>query len=72
VAGYRIRVRGHLGPTWAGWFDGLRITNLPNGDAELAGHLTDETALYGVLLKIRDLNLTLVSVRRLCMPARPG
>jgi hypothetical protein len=62
---YRIRVRGHLGPTWSAWFDGLDISNLPNGDAELVGDLRDEAALHGLLLKVRDLGLPLLAVRRL-------
>lgn len=62
---YRIRVRGHLGPTWAAWFDGLEIANLPNGDAELVGDIGDEAALHGLLLKVRDLGLPLLAVRRL-------
>jgi hypothetical protein len=70
---YRIRVRGHLGPTWSPWFDGLEITNLPNGDAELVGELGDEAALHGLLLKVRDLGLPLLGVRRLkSRPHRRG
>jgi hypothetical protein len=60
---YRIRVRGHLGPQWSAWFDGLTVTNLPGGVAELAGPLADQAALHGVLLKVRDLGLPLLSVR---------
>src|SRR5688572_4781513 len=52
---YRIRVKGHLGPRWSAWFDGLTITNLAHGEAELGGPLADQTALHGVLLKVRDL-----------------
>jgi hypothetical protein len=65
---YKIRVKGHLGPEWSAWFEGLTITNLPHGEAELAGPLTDQAALHGVLLKVRDLGLPLLSVR----PGRPA
>jgi hypothetical protein len=62
-SGYRIRVMGHLGPQAAAWFDGLTLTNLPGGEAELAGDIADQAALHGVLLKVRDLGLPLLSVR---------
>jgi hypothetical protein len=60
---YRIRVQGHLGPNLAAWFDGLTVTNLAFGEAELVGLLADQAALHGVLLKIRDLELPLLTVR---------
>jgi hypothetical protein len=66
---YRVRVKGHLGPEWSAWFDGLAITNLPHGVAELAGPLADQAALHGVLLKVRDLGLPLLSVTTV-RPAR--
>ncbi len=59
---YLIRVNGHLSNTWSDWFDGLAITNLENGEAQLSGSVTDQAALYGVLMKLRDLGLLLVSV----------
>lgn len=61
---YEIRVEGHLGDRWADWFDGLAIRNDPNGETRLTGLLSDQTALYGVLAKIHNLNLVLVSVIR--------
>ncbi len=61
-AHYKIRVKGHLSEQWAGWFDGLALENLPGGYAELAGTLPDQPALYGVLNRIRDIGLILVSV----------
>jgi hypothetical protein len=61
---YKIRIKGHLDPQWSAWFGGLTVTNLAHGEAELAGPLPDETALHGVLLKVRDLGLPLLSVRR--------
>jgi hypothetical protein len=59
---YEIRVIGHLDPRWSEWFDGLRITNEPNGEALLSGYIEDQAALHGVLARVRDLNLQLVSV----------
>lgn len=58
-----IRVKGHLDPAWSAWFDGLAVTNLPDGTAALRGELPDDAALHGALQKIRDLGLTLLSVR---------
>ncbi len=63
-AHYRIRVKGHLSEQWADWFDGLTLENLSDGYAELSGELPDQSALYGVLNRIRDIGLTLISVNR--------
>ena len=62
---YEIRVEGHLADRWSDWFDGLAICNDLNGQTLLTGLLTDQAALYGVLSKIHDLNLVLISVLRL-------
>jgi hypothetical protein len=62
---YKIRVKGHLGPTWAAWFEGMSVKLLSNGESELSGDVCDDAALHGVLVKIRDLGLPLVSVRRM-------
>lgn len=59
---YQIRVKGHLGPEWSAWFEGLTIRNEPTGEAVLAGPVVDQAALHGLLAKIRDLGLPLVSV----------
>ncbi len=59
---YEIRVKGHLDRHWSDWFDGLKITNLENGEAVLSGEIVDQAALHGVLNKVRDLNLALVAV----------
>ena len=59
---YEIRVKGHLGERWSGWFDGLTITNLENGEALLSGEIMDQAALHGVIAKVRDLGLPLVAV----------
>ena len=59
---YQIRIKGHLGPHWAGWFEGLTITLEPNGDTLLTGPELDQAALYGLLRRMRDIGLPLVSV----------
>jgi hypothetical protein len=61
---YEIRVEGHLTDSWSDWFEGLAIRNDPNGETTMTGTLTDQAALYGVLAKIHNLNLILVSVHR--------
>ncbi len=58
---YRIRVRGQLGPQWSAWFEGLSVAET-GGDTTLIGQLADQSALHGVLARIRDLGLELVSV----------
>jgi hypothetical protein len=62
VSFYKIRVRGHLDRRWSDWFDGLEIINLQNGETILSGDIVDQAALHGVLAKVRDLNLPLISV----------
>ena len=59
---YQIKIKGHLDDTLASWFDGLTVSNLEEGDALLAGPLPDQAALQGLLKRIGDLGLTLVSV----------
>ena len=61
---YEIRVRGHLGSAWSDWFTGLRVTLEDNGDTLLAGPL-DQAALHGVLRRVRDLGMPLISVTRI-------
>ncbi len=63
-AGYTIQVKDHLAACWFEWFEGWTITNLPNGVFVLSGTNIDPAALHGALNKIRDLNLTLLSVTR--------
>ena len=62
---YEIRLKGHLDAKWADWFDGLTITRADNGETLLSGPLVDQAALHGVLRKVRDLGLPLVSVNRI-------
>ena len=59
---YEIRIKGHLDNRWADWFDGLTITLEDNGDTRLTGPVIDQAALHGLLRKVRDLGMPLVSV----------
>ena len=59
---YEIKIRGHLDPHWSDWFSGLNLTYLEGDETLVAGLLPDQAALYGLLERIRDLNLTLISV----------
>ena len=59
---YEIRLKGHLDNRWAAWFEGLTITREDNGDTRLTGPVVDQAALHGLLRKVRDLGLPLVSV----------
>jgi hypothetical protein len=61
---YEIRVKGVLGSGWSAWFDGLRVTSDEAGQTVIAGPVTDQAALHGVLAKVRDLGLELLEVRR--------
>jgi hypothetical protein len=57
-----IKIRGHLDPHWAGWFAGLKLTQLEGNETLFSGSLPDQAALHGVLERVRDLNLRLMSV----------
>ena len=59
---YHIRVKGHLEATWADSFEGLTISNLENGEALISGSIQDQSALHGILNRISNLGLTLISV----------
>jgi hypothetical protein len=65
---YQIRIKGHLGSQWTDWFGGLTITLEDNGDTLLTGPVVDQAALHGLLKKVRDLGMPLVSVS----PVEPG
>jgi hypothetical protein len=65
---YQIRIKGHLGSPWTGWFEGLTITLEEDGDTLITGPVVDQAALHGLLKKVRDLGLPLVSV----CPIEPG
>jgi hypothetical protein len=59
---YEIRIKGHLGYQWTDWFEGLAITLEEDGNTLLTGPVSDQAALHGLLKKVRDLGLPLVSV----------
>ncbi len=59
---YQIRLKGHLSCQWTDWFGGLTITLEDNGDTLLSGPVVDQAALYGLLRKVRDLGMPLLSV----------
>jgi hypothetical protein len=65
---YQIRIKGHLGCQWTDWFGGLTITLEDNGDTLLTGPLVDQAALHGLLRKVRDVGMPLISV----IPIEPG
>jgi hypothetical protein len=62
---YEIRVKGNLEPVWADWFDGFTVTRQANDETVLTGPVPDQPALHGLLAKIRDLGLPLLSLQRL-------
>jgi hypothetical protein len=65
---YQIRVKGHLGPEWTEWFEGLTITLEDDGDTLLTGPVVDQAALHGLLRKVRDLGMPLISALRVKPP----
>ncbi len=65
---YQIRIKGHLGREWTDWFEDLTITLEDNGETLLTGAVVDQAALYGLLRKVRDVGMPLLSV--VCM--KPG
>jgi hypothetical protein len=65
---YQIRIKGHLGGQWTEWFGGLTITLEDNGETLLTGPVVDQAALFGLLRKVRDLGMPLLSV----MCVKPG
>jgi len=64
---YQIRIKGHLDEQWADWFGGLRVTLKEDGDTLLTGPVIDQAALYGLLRKVSDLGMSLLSVN----PVKP-
>lgn len=61
---YEIRVKGQLDPGWSEWFEDFSVTPLKEGETKISGWVRDQSALHGVLARIRNLNLTLISVTR--------
>ena len=62
---YEIRLAGHLDAHWAAWFDGLTVSREADGTTVISGPIVDQAALHGLLQRVRDLSLPLVSVTRL-------
>jgi hypothetical protein len=67
---YRIRIQGHLGARWGGWFEHMTITFEANGITLLTGPIADQAALHGMLTKVRDLGLPLISISRVDLKQR--
>jgi len=67
---YEIKIKGLLDPHWAEWFADLKLTHLEGDETLLSGQLPDQAALHGLLERIRDLNLTLISVNTCCPPTQ--
>ena len=65
---YQIRIKGHLGPQWTDWFGSMTITLEDNGDTLLTGPVADQAALHGLLKRVRDLGMPLISALRV----KPG
>ena len=61
---YEIRVQGHVGESWSSWFEGMSIRHEERGETVLSGLLVDEAALHGVLMRIADLGLPLIEMKR--------
>ncbi len=61
---YEIKLKGHLDQHWSEWFSGLKLTHLAGDETLLSGRLPDQASLHGLLERIRDLNLVLISVSR--------
>jgi len=59
---YEIRIEGHLGTRWAAWFDGLSVTNEDDGTTVLRGSVVDQAALHGLLQRLRDIGIPLISL----------
>jgi len=63
---YEIRLEGHLGHQWMNWFEGLTLSLDDSGETVLVGPVVDQAALHGLIKKVRDLGIPLISVNRLC------
>lgn len=67
---YQIRIKGHLDPQWKDWFDGMSITLEENGETVIFGPVIDQAALYGLLKKVRDIGIPLISVMQITSAER--
>lgn len=68
---YEIRVKGHLDQHWSAWFDGMTVDNEASGETVISGPLVDQAALHSLLVKVFNLNLTLIAVLRMETDATP-
>ena len=59
---YEIRLEGHLAPRWSAWFDAMAVSNEDDGTTVIRGHVVDQAALHGLLQRVRDIGLPLLSV----------
>ena len=64
---YEIRIKGHLDNRWRGWFEGLTITLESNGETLISGPVADQAALHGLLRKVRDLGMMLITVNAITL-----
>ena len=62
---YEIRLQGRIAPQWSSWLDGMTVTSLADGTTAVTGHVIDQAALHGLLARLRDLGLPLLSVVRI-------
>ena len=69
---YEIRVKGNLDPQWADWFDGFTLITQENDETLLTGQVVDQPALHGLLARIRDLGLPLLSVQQVMEVLKEG
>jgi hypothetical protein len=67
---YELRVQGHLDRHWTGWLGGLTVTHQKDGTSTLTGEIPDQAALHGLLAKVRDLGIALISISP--VPHRPA
>lgn len=68
---YILLIKEHLAAGWSEWFEGLTVSYIPTGETQLSGFIPDQSALHGLLARIRDLNLTLISVNRAAIDTQP-
>ncbi len=69
---YEIRIRGHLDSRWSAWFDGMALMNEAGGETVLCGPVVDQAAQHSLLIKVHNLNLTLISVLRIETDSQPA
>lgn len=69
---YEIKIKEPLDPSWSEWFADFTITASDGGETKIVGFIRDQTALHGLLARIRDLNLTLITVRKIALGEEAG